>query len=80
MLRAPHRAFQRQLADDRILLDQLAIHLPAAGENAERDRQIERGRVFGELRRGEIPCATRWRKRILRLKLRPAVASRGGNR
>ena len=46
-LHRPRAAVERQLADDRVLVEQLALELPAAGENADGDRQIERAGLFG---------------------------------
>ena len=53
-LHRPRRAFERQLADDGVLLEQLRRKLPAAGEHAQRDRQVERAGVLGQLGRGEV--------------------------
>ncbi len=38
-------------------IEQLALELPAAGEDADGDRQIERAGAFGQLRRGKVDHA-----------------------
>ena len=48
------RAVQGQLADDRVLGEQLGGDLPAADERAQGDRQIERGGIFGQVGRGQV--------------------------
>ena len=50
----PRRALERELSHDGIVGQPLRRDLPAPGEDAEGDRQIERGRLLGQLRRGEI--------------------------
>jgi hypothetical protein len=75
----PRRSIEREFAHHGVLGKQLRLQLTAAGEHTERDRQIERRRLLGQLCRGEIPCATRWRRPTGRPNLPPAVASLGGN-
>ena len=41
--------FERQLAHDRVLLKPFAGHLSAGRQNAKRNRQVERRRLFGQL-------------------------------
>ena len=53
-LHRPRAAVERELADDRVLIEQLALELPAAGENADGDRQIERAGTLRQLGRGQI--------------------------
>ena len=48
------RAVEGQLADDGVLLEPLGGDLPAAGQNAQRDRQVERGGLLGQLGRGQV--------------------------
>ncbi len=50
----PREAVEGQLADDGVLLEPVGGELPAGGEHAERDRQIERRGLLGQLGRGEV--------------------------
>ena len=55
--RAPHRsraALQGELADGSVLAQPLGVHLAAADQQAERDRQIERGGLLGQLGRSQV--------------------------
>ena len=49
----PRAAVERELADDRVLVEQLALELSAAGENADGDRQIERPGALRQFGRGQ---------------------------
>ena len=43
----PRAAVERELADDRVFVELFAFELPAAGQDADGDRQIERPGLFG---------------------------------
>jgi hypothetical protein len=45
------RSVKREFADDGILIEQLTLELPAAGEDAEGNREIERTGALGQLGR-----------------------------
>ena len=45
-------AVERQFADDRVLFEEIARQLPAAGQHAQRDRQIERRGLLRQARPG----------------------------
>jgi hypothetical protein len=47
-------ALERELAHHGVVVETFRGKLPAAGENAERDRQVERGGLLGDFRRGKI--------------------------
>ena len=47
-------AVERQFADDCVIAEAFDGELPTGGEDAERDRQIERGGVLREIGRSEI--------------------------
>ena len=50
----PRAAVERELADDRVFVEQLAFELSAAGEHADGDRQIERAGALRQLGRGQV--------------------------
>ncbi len=52
--RRPRVAVERQLADDRIAIELVRFDLTAAGQNAQRDRQIERGGLLGQISGGQV--------------------------
>ena len=45
---------ERELPDDGILIEQVGLQLPAAGQHAQGNRQIERRRLFRQFRRSQI--------------------------
>lgn len=50
----PRGAFERELTHHRIVVESLRRELAASGEDAQRDRQVERGRLLRKLGRRQI--------------------------